>query len=68
MLCETLDAGVLREAAERKQDEKILVHIRGRDCVALEVRYHKICYNKYTNFLKTNKSPSEDHESAGCIY
>ena len=67
MLCETLDAGLLREAAERKQDEKILVHIRGRDCVALEVRYHKICYSRYTNFLN-HKSPSEEHESPGQKY
>lgn len=63
MLCETLNAGLLREAAERKQDENILVHIRGRDCVAIEVRYHKICYNNYTNFLKLNKTPSEDQQS-----
>jgi hypothetical protein len=43
MLAETIDAGLLRTAAERKNDERILVQIRGKDCVALEVRYHKVC-------------------------
>ena len=37
MLCETEDAGLLREAAEQKHDEKILIDIRGRDCAAIEV-------------------------------
>ena len=41
MLEETTDAGLLRRAAERKNDEWILVQIRGKDCVALEVCYHK---------------------------
>ena len=41
MLAETTDAGLLRRAAERKNDERILVQIRGKDCVALEVCYHK---------------------------
>jgi hypothetical protein len=26
--------------AERKTDEAILIHIRGKDCVAIEVKYH----------------------------
>ncbi|XP_028413789.1 uncharacterized protein LOC114536635 [Dendronephthya gigantea] len=51
MLAETIDAGLLRTAAERKNDERILVQIRGKDCVALDVRYHKVCYCNYTNFL-----------------
>lgn len=37
---ETIDCGRLREAAERKNDEAILIHIRGKDCVAIEVKYH----------------------------
>ena len=50
-LCETIDGGRLREAAEAKNDEQILLHIRGKDCVAAEVRYHNHCYKKYVNFL-----------------
>ena len=51
MLASTVDAGLLRTAAERKNDERILVQIRDKDCVALEVRYHKVCYSNYTIFL-----------------
>jgi hypothetical protein len=36
-LCETIDGGRLREAAEAKNDEGILLHIRGKDCVAAEL-------------------------------
>ena len=50
-MCETIDGGHLREAAEAKNDEEILRHIRGKDCVAAEVRYHNHCYKKYVNFL-----------------
>lgn len=39
--CETIDAGKLREAAEKKRDKNILIHIRDKDCVAIEVCYHK---------------------------
>ncbi|XP_056105946.1 uncharacterized protein LOC130084505 [Rhinichthys klamathensis goyatoka] len=34
-----------------KEDTSILVHIRDKDCVSLEVRYHKSCYRQYTRFL-----------------
>ena len=51
MLAETIDAGLLRTAAEEKKDERILMQIWGKDCVALEVRYHKVCYSNYTKFL-----------------
>ena len=63
MLCEIEDAGLLREAAERKQDEKILIDIRGRDCAAIEVRYHKNCYMYYTNFLVRKEKPMENQQS-----
>ena len=42
--CDTIDAGKLREAAEKKRDENILIHIRDKDCVAIEVCYYKTCY------------------------
>jgi hypothetical protein len=64
MLAETIDAGLLRTAAERKNDERILVQIRGKDCVALEVRYHKVCYCNYTKFLtrERKKRPKDLHQ------
>ena len=59
MLCETIDAGLLRRAAEAKDDENILIHIRGKDCVAIEVRYHKVCYTNYTKFLTREQKYNE---------
>ena len=47
----TIDGGLLRTAAERKNDERILVQIRGKDCVALEVHYHKVFYCNYTKYF-----------------
>jgi hypothetical protein len=44
-LAQTITAGRLLAAAEVKNDESILVHIRWHDCVAIEVRYHRKCYN-----------------------
>ena len=34
-----------------KNDESVLVHIRGKDCVAIEACYHKKCYQRYTKNL-----------------
>ena len=38
-----------------RNDESVLVHIRGKDCVAVEARYHK-CYRKYTKVLSNIKN------------
>ena len=46
-----MDGGKPREAATRKEDHRILVQILGKDCVAIEVRYHVHCYKSYTSFL-----------------
>ncbi|XP_055957426.1 uncharacterized protein LOC126822187 isoform X2 [Patella vulgata] len=51
VLAETKDGGRLREAAIKKEDETILRHIRDKDCVAVEVRYHLRCYKDYVRFL-----------------
>ena len=48
---QTLNAGILEKAAMQRNDESILVHILGRDCVAIEARYHRSCYLAYTKFL-----------------
>ena len=57
---QTFDAAKLRMAAEQKKDESILLHIRGKDCVAVEACYHNNCYTSYTNFL--NYKLVEDKE------
>ena len=59
-----MDAGLLREAATKKKDDRILLQILDKDSVAVEVRYHMKCYKNYTNFLyrqyetcETNSTP-----------
>ena len=49
---ETIDGGQLREAATLKGDERILLKIHGKDCVALEVKYHRRCYQAYTSVVR----------------
>lgn len=43
--------GRLQKAAELKEDTSVLLHIREKDCVALEVRYHRTCYQRWTEYL-----------------
>ena len=67
MLAETVDAGLLRATAEQMNDERILMQIRGKDYVALEVRYHKVCYSNYTKFLaratrQRTRNPRHHHK------
>ena len=50
-LAQTVTTGRLEKAALLRNDESILIHIRGRDCVAIEARYHKRCYHTYTTCL-----------------
>ena len=54
-VAQTLTAGILEKAATLKNDESILLHICGKDCVAIEARYHKNCYQRYTKCV-SNKS------------
>ena len=68
MLAETIDAGLLRTAAERKNDERILVQIQGKDCVALEVRYHKVCYCNYTIFITRETKKQSETERSTSVY
>ena len=57
--CQTSNAQKLKLAAEKKEDESILIHIREVDCVAAEVCYHKNCFMSYKNFVnsKVNDQP-----------
>ena len=48
MLCEQPDGGKLATAAKDKKDDHILLQIQDRDCVAIEVRYHRSCLRNYT--------------------
>ncbi len=59
---ETVDGGLLREAAEKKNDESILTHIRGKDCVAIEVKYHKMCHLNYCRYLTRTVSQKQESD------
>ena len=59
MNCETISGGQLLNAAKMKQDERLLLHIRGKDLVAIEVKYHKSCYLRYTKVVHTCTSKSQ---------
>ena len=45
-ICEDCRRRELREAATRKIDESVLIQITNKDAEALEVKYHKRCYQK----------------------
>ena len=55
--CKNLDG----EAATKKLDENILIHIADKDCVAIEVKQQKRCYKWYTSFL-THEPKSNDRK------
>ena len=63
---ETLDGGKLRAAAVAKRDERILIQIQDKNCVALEVKYHRLCYKRYTSCLqlKDTKSTNELYQTS----
>ena len=50
-MAQTLTAGILEQAALMRNYETILIQIQGRDCVAIEARYHRRCYLTYTKCL-----------------
>ena len=66
VLAETLDGGQLRQAATLKTDQSILLQIEGKDCVALEVRYHKQCYQQYTSDIRHRKGDTATATSSTC--
>ena len=57
----------MREAAKKKADQRILINIEGKDCVALEVKYHTHCYKKYTRCVMNTEESRSDVQS-DCKY
>lgn len=58
--CELINGGLLAVQARAQNDEAILKHIEGKDCVAIEVRYHLSCYREYTRPLSRKIQPDDD--------
>ena len=48
-----LPGGQLLKTAELPSDEAILLHIRDKDMVAIEVRHHRSCHKKYVKVRMT---------------
>ena len=48
-----ISGGQLLKTAELLNDEAILLHIRDKDMVAIEVRYHRSCHKKYVKVCIT---------------
>ena len=51
---------MLREAVTVKNDQRIVRHILNGDCVALEVKYHKCCYERYTSSVRQISAQNEE--------
>ena len=52
----------LRKAAKMKRD-KAVQHIRGKDCVAIGVKYHRTCSKHYTRIA----AMSMNKKCKGCV-
>ena len=58
-LAETKDVGLLCKATDQRNDEHILLQIKDKGCVAIEVRYHKMCCISYTQEIRKNQRWSD---------
>ena len=66
---ETLTGGQLKAVAELKKDEKLLRILSEKDCVALEVKYHKCCYKNYVrNYAKASSQFSQSYKEFCNVY
>ncbi|GBO09253.1 hypothetical protein AVEN_125385-1 [Araneus ventricosus] len=57
------NSNLFLKVALQKNDEEILLQIRGKDLVAIEVCYHSSCYKKYTRFLTRPASTIQKDEN-----
>lgn len=70
--CQTFQAGqTLLSAAETRQDRRLLLALRGKDPIAIEVKYHRVCYANYTNKsrlagLSEDTATLGDEDQEGC--
>ncbi|PIK38209.1 hypothetical protein BSL78_24948 [Apostichopus japonicus] len=49
VMCSTIGAVKLQQAAKEKDDTGILLKIENKDSMAIEVKYHQSCYTNYTS-------------------
>ena len=67
---ETLTGGQLKAVAGLKKDEKLLRILSEKDCVALEVKYHKCCYKNYVRsyYAKASSQFSQSYKEFCNVY
>ena len=65
VVCERINADNFLRAAEKRKHTRILTQIRGKDMVATEVRYHKLCYRESVRCTEQNQQ--EDTPDT-CLY
>ena len=53
----------VNKAAEIKNDEQLLLRIRGVDLIAKEMQMHRICYIDCTRIITLKSKPSEADET-----
>lgn len=53
----------LMQAAEHRRDEQMLTRIRNEDLIAVEAKYHRGCYQRYTVIVSSSKSSTGDEKS-----
>ena len=51
----------LMNAAKCRNDETMMMRIRGEDLVAMEAKYHRGCYRRYTAAASSSKSNGSDN-------
>ena len=54
---------LVKKAAEIKNDEQLLLRIRGVDLIAKEMQMHRICYIDYTRIITLKSKPSKADET-----
>ena len=54
---------LVKKAAEIKNDEELLLRIRGEDLIAKEMQMHRICYKDYTRIITLKSKPSKADET-----
>ena len=59
----TTNDAVGKKAAEIKNDEQLLLRIRGVDLIAKEMQMHRICCIDYTRIITLKNKPSEADET-----
>lgn len=62
---QTIKAGLLYETAVSKEDEDTLFQKQDKDCINIEVKYHKQFYSRYTKNFANTSAKIVDNDTTG---